>query len=190
MNNILTVRQFNPVHILLSGTLVKHGAWSWPLTSNKRRGLENVDLYIHSPHTPSSRGYKQQRSKHVYDILPVPPCSGSWPFLSIPRSRSYSHFTWRQIIQNSLIPNIHFNTILPPKLCVQRGLFPWGFPIKICNTECHACTLILSCRSSDVALQFSGDKLRYAANSQQQRLTEPACVKPTPTFSCPKTYGD
>jgi hypothetical protein len=24
-------------------------AWSWPLTSNKCRGQENVDLYIHSP---------------------------------------------------------------------------------------------------------------------------------------------
>jgi hypothetical protein len=24
------------------------GAWSWPLTSNKWRGQENVDLYIHS----------------------------------------------------------------------------------------------------------------------------------------------
>jgi hypothetical protein len=25
------------------------GAWSWPLTSNHRRGQEYVDLYIHSP---------------------------------------------------------------------------------------------------------------------------------------------
>jgi hypothetical protein len=24
------------------------GAWSWPLNSNKYRGQENVDLYIHS----------------------------------------------------------------------------------------------------------------------------------------------
>jgi hypothetical protein len=31
------------------------GAWSWPLTSNECRGKENVDLYIHSPHTPSWR---------------------------------------------------------------------------------------------------------------------------------------
>jgi hypothetical protein len=29
------------------------GAWSWPVTSNKWRGQENVDLYIHYPHTPS-----------------------------------------------------------------------------------------------------------------------------------------
>jgi hypothetical protein len=29
------------------GSLV--GEWSWPLTSNKCRGEENVDLYIHSP---------------------------------------------------------------------------------------------------------------------------------------------
>jgi hypothetical protein len=25
------------------------GAWSWPLTSNKYQGQENLDLYIHSP---------------------------------------------------------------------------------------------------------------------------------------------
>jgi hypothetical protein len=31
------------------------GAWSWPLTSNQCRGQQNVDLYIHSPHTPSWR---------------------------------------------------------------------------------------------------------------------------------------
>jgi hypothetical protein len=29
------------------------GSWSWPLTSNKCRGQENVDLYIHSPSTAS-----------------------------------------------------------------------------------------------------------------------------------------
>jgi hypothetical protein len=27
------------------------GAWSWPLTSKKCRGEENVDLYIHSPYS-------------------------------------------------------------------------------------------------------------------------------------------
>jgi hypothetical protein len=28
------------------------GAWSWQLTSSQCRGQENVNLYMHSPHTP------------------------------------------------------------------------------------------------------------------------------------------
>jgi hypothetical protein len=32
------------------------GAWSWPLTSIYCRGQECVELYIHSPNTPSWRG--------------------------------------------------------------------------------------------------------------------------------------
>jgi hypothetical protein len=32
------------------------GAWSWPITSIQCRGQEWVELYLHSPNTPSWRG--------------------------------------------------------------------------------------------------------------------------------------
>jgi hypothetical protein len=43
------------------------GVWSWPLTSNYCRGQENVDLYIHSPHTSSWRS--AQLVKHSDNFI-------------------------------------------------------------------------------------------------------------------------
>jgi hypothetical protein len=54
------------------------GAWSWPLTFNQCRGQDNVDLYIHSHHTPSwcsvslvTHRVSFTLDKHLCDKFPI-----------------------------------------------------------------------------------------------------------------------
>jgi hypothetical protein len=47
------------------------GAWSWPLTSIKCRGPECMEIYLHSPNTPSWRGAQLKHRDNFSFIINI-----------------------------------------------------------------------------------------------------------------------
>jgi hypothetical protein len=67
------------------------GAWSWPLTPSSAEVEEYVELYLHSPNTPSWRGAQlKHRDNFTFTLPSITAAVLTFSWLTFPIARSHS----------------------------------------------------------------------------------------------------